>query len=94
VKKTVQMRLNENGINQPNIKIDDQPVEIVKEFKCLGSHISTTEKDVSSRIALAWVAFDKLKDISRELAHRNSRLTPSLGYTTLPASPSCYTDVM
>jgi hypothetical protein len=54
------MRLNDNGINEPNIRIDNQPIEIAKEFKYLGSHISSTEKDVNSRKALTWVAFDKL----------------------------------
>ena len=71
VKKTVQMRLNDDG-NEPNIMIDNQPVEIANEFKYLGSHISSTEKDVNSRIALAWVAFDKLKDILRA---RTQKLT-------------------
>jgi hypothetical protein len=47
VKKTVQMRLNDDG-NEPNIMIDNQPVEIANEFKYLGSHISSTKKDVNS----------------------------------------------
>jgi hypothetical protein len=65
------MRLTDDG-NEPNIMIDNQPVEIANEFKYLGSHISSTEKDVNSRIALAWVAFDKLKDILRA---RTQKLT-------------------
>jgi hypothetical protein len=64
VKKTVQMRLNDND-NEANIMIDNQPVEITNELKYLGSHISSTEKDVNSMIAIAWLAFDKLKDILR-----------------------------
>jgi hypothetical protein len=70
VKKAVQMRLNDND-NEPNIMIGNQPVEIANEFKYLGL-ISSTEKDVYSRIALAWVAFDKIKDILRA---RSQKLT-------------------
>jgi hypothetical protein len=51
-----------------NIMIDNQPVEIANAFK----YLSSTEKDVNSRIALAWVAFNKLKNILRA---RSQKLT-------------------
>jgi hypothetical protein len=44
----------------PKIMIDNKYFEITKEFKYI-----STEKYVSSKIELSWVAFDKLKDILR-----------------------------
>ena len=67
VLKTEQMRLNQPLISSspppPPLLIDDQPIKIVDEFKYLGSYMGSTDKDVHNRIALAWVAFTKLKPI-------------------------------
>jgi len=59
------MRLNLKAeINpQPNNKIDSQEIEIVDNFKYLGSNLSSSEKDITCRIALAWAAFSKLKAV-------------------------------
>jgi hypothetical protein len=62
-KKTVQMRLNQPNKTISPLTIDGQPVEIVDEFKYLDSYMSSSEKDINSRIGLAWVTFDKLKNI-------------------------------
>jgi hypothetical protein len=65
VKKTEQMRLNQPATSSPPppLIIDGQSIEIVDEFKYLGSYMGSTEKDVANRIALAWGAFNKLKPI-------------------------------
>jgi hypothetical protein len=65
VAKTEQLRLNLKAeINpQPNNKIDSQEIEIVDNFKYLGSNLSSSEKDITCRIALAWAAFSKLKAV-------------------------------
>jgi hypothetical protein len=56
------MRLNQPPISsQPPLLIDGLPIEIVEEFKYLGSYMGSTEKDIDTRIALAWAAFAKLK---------------------------------
>ena len=75
--KTVQMRNNlpQNQDPPPNLVIDGHTIEIVEEFKYLGSYINSIEKDVNIRIALAWTAFDKLKSILR---HRTSKLSVEL----------------
>jgi hypothetical protein len=65
VKKTEQMRLNvpTNSSPIPPLYINNEPIEIVNEFKYLGSYMGSTDKDINSRIALAWAAFAKLKPI-------------------------------
>ena len=64
--KTVQMRLNlPTGSKPKNLQLNGEDIEFVEEFKYLGSYMSSSEKDVNSRISLAWSAFDKLKDILR-----------------------------
>jgi hypothetical protein len=47
----------------PSFQIEGQPIAIVEEFKYLDSYMASTDKDVNSRIALAWAAFDRLKKI-------------------------------
>ena len=48
-----------------HIVINDQPINIVDDFKYLGSYVGSTEHDVKVRIGLAWAAFAKLKSISK-----------------------------
>ena len=67
--------LPQNQDPPPNLVIDGHTIEIVEEFKYLGSYINSIEKDVNIRIALAWTAFDKLKSILR---HRTSKLSVEL----------------
>ena len=64
-KKTEQMRLNQpDGAAQVNpLTIDGQDIAIVDDFKYLGSHMASSEKDVNTRIGLAWGAFNKLRTI-------------------------------
>ena len=58
-------------LNQPkdaNIKklvVDGQEIVVVDDFKYLGSYVGSTEKDVNTRIALAWVAFARLNPLLR-----------------------------
>ena len=47
------------------LAIKGQPINIVEDFKYLGSYIGSTELDVYVRIGLAWAAFFKLKSILR-----------------------------
>ena len=65
VSKTEQMRLNcpASATPEPNLTLDGQDIKVVTEFKYLGAYMSSTEKDVQSRIGLTWVAFNKLKSI-------------------------------
>ena len=56
-------------LNQPpysnitKLVSDGQEIAVVNDFKCLGTHVNSTEKDVKSRIALAWLVFARLKPI-------------------------------
>ena len=58
-------------LNQPKdaiitkLAVDGQEIAVVDDFKYLGSHVGSTEKDVNTRIALAWVAFARLKPLLR-----------------------------
>ena len=45
--------------------IKSQPINIVNEFKYLGSYVRSTEREVKVRIGLVWAAFAKLKSILR-----------------------------
>ena len=66
IKKTEQMQLNQpKDANITKLFVDGQEIAVVDDFKYLGSHIGSTEKDVSTRIALAWVAFARLKPLLR-----------------------------
>ena len=60
------MRLNQPSIMLPNnpLVIKGQPINIVDDFKYLGSYVELTEYDVKVRIGLAWAPFSKLKPIS------------------------------
>ena len=82
VKKTVQMRLNQPNTNILPLNIDGQPVEIVEDFKYLGSHVSSIEKDINARIGLACVAFDELKKTPKSRTGKVSSGTKFRLYNT------------
>ena len=63
IKKTEQMQLNRAPGEVAKLQVDDQEITVVDDFKYLGAQIGSTEKDVKSRIALAWLAFARLKPI-------------------------------
>ena len=65
IKKTEQMRLNpSNDAPQPApLQIDGQDIAVVDDFKYLGSHMESSERDINVRIGLAWGAFNKLKSV-------------------------------
>jgi hypothetical protein len=64
IKKTEQMQLNQPpGMNAKKLVSNGQDIAVVNDFKYLGSQVGSNEKDVKSRIALAWLAFAKLKTI-------------------------------
>jgi hypothetical protein len=72
--RSVGLEINEKKtetliINAPedvtNLQIDGRDIAIVKDFKYLGAYVGSTANDIKHRIALAWVAFDKLKGILR-----------------------------
>ena len=58
-------------LNQPKeaniikLVVDGQEIAVVVDFKYLGLHVDSTENVVNIRIALAWVAFAKLKPLLR-----------------------------
>ena len=67
VQKTEQMRLNQSSILSQNdpLVIKGQQINIVDDFKYLGSYVGSTEHDVKVRIGFAWAAFAKVKSILR-----------------------------
>ena len=67
VKKTEQIRLNQLDPSASafaaKLSIDNQDIEVVEDFKYLGSFVGYTEHDFRVRIGLALAAFAKLKTI-------------------------------
>jgi hypothetical protein len=65
VEKTKQVRQDvpESTPPLPPLFINGQPIEIVTDFKYLGSYVVNTDKDVRNRVGLAWAAFDRLRPI-------------------------------
>jgi hypothetical protein len=62
--KTVQMQLNQPpDSNITKLVSDGHEIAVVDDVKYLGAHVGSTEKDVKCRIALAWLAFSRLKPI-------------------------------
>ena len=43
--------------------LDGTPVELVDKFTNLGSSVSSTEKDIDTRLTKAWAAIDRLSII-------------------------------
>lgn len=74
IKKTQYMTF---GIPGPRIRADavivnDKPLDEVREFKYLGSYMSSTDQDIKVRKGLAWAAMNSLdvfwkSDMSRKL---------------------------
>jgi hypothetical protein len=62
VAKTFQVRRN-TPQGEPPLTIDGQNIEVVEDFKYLGSFIASSEKDIKARIGLGWAAFNKLRTI-------------------------------
>ena len=60
IKKTEYMT---NINTQESLNIDGTNIERVEDFKYLGARMKSTDKDVETRIALAWSAFWSLKKI-------------------------------
>ena len=78
VLKTEQMRLNafKSFTPRPPLNIDGQPIEVVNEFKYLGSYMGSTYKDIhTKKKRLTWAAVGKLKPI---LASRSGMQTVKL----------------
>ncbi|ESO04084.1 hypothetical protein HELRODRAFT_173161 [Helobdella robusta] len=55
----------QSAASKAQLIIDASSIAIVDDFKYLGSYITSSEKDVDNRIALAWIALTKLKTILR-----------------------------
>lgn len=56
------MWLNQlQGMTITKLFSDNQEIVVVNDFKYLGSNVVSTAKDVSATIALALVAFNKLR---------------------------------
>ena len=62
-KKTESMFENLPKDHAPPLMLNGKPIVIVKDFKYLGSHMESSEKDIKARIGLAWGAFNKLRAI-------------------------------
>ena len=65
VSKTEQMCLNIPADLSTSLSIDGQNIAKVEDFKYLGYFVASSEKDIQTRIALAWAAFDKLKGVQK-----------------------------
>lgn len=72
VKKTKVMTFNHEQINI-TAKNGEQ-IEVVKDFKYLGSYTASTEKDLKVRKAQAWKALNKLHNIWKSNVHRKIKL--------------------
>ena len=55
--KTEYMRFNQKGDIST---LKDRPLKLVEKFTYLGSSVSSTEKDINTRLAKAWTAIDQL----------------------------------
>ena len=59
-KKTKAMAFNQKETSKLATLTGDD-IEIVTDFKYLGSYVGSSEKDICIRISLAWQAMDKMK---------------------------------
>ncbi|CAF4601742.1 unnamed protein product, partial [Didymodactylos carnosus] len=59
VGKTKRMELNTSNAAQGTLTLNGEPIELVADFKYLGSIMASSEKDMKHRKSLAWVAFWK-----------------------------------
>ena len=58
--KTEYMCYNQTG---DITTLDGTPLKVVDKFTCLGSRVSSTEKDIDTRLTKAWTAIDRLSII-------------------------------
>ena len=58
--KTEYMCFNQRGDIST---LNDDPLKLVGKFTYLGSSVSSTEKDINTRLAKAWIAIDSLSVI-------------------------------
>ena len=63
VAKTKQMVINPDYGPQLPLELNEERVEIVNDFKYLGSMVASTDNDIKVRKGQAWAAFWKLKNI-------------------------------
>jgi hypothetical protein len=57
------MQINHKDAAQAKLSVNGKEIMIVDDFKYLGSYIMSVKKEVKNRIALAWVAFTRLKKL-------------------------------
>ena len=60
--KTKEMIINNNTETQP-LKLNNEEIEIVNDFKYLGSLVASSEKDIKCRKGQAWGAFWKMEKL-------------------------------
>lgn len=63
VGKTKQMIINPENSPQLQLSLNHEQIEIVNDFKYLGSMVASTEKDIRVRKGQAWIAFWKIKNL-------------------------------
>lgn len=74
--KTVQLRLNqpENQTQQqPNLHIDGKAIDIVDDFKYLGSYVVNIEKDINNRIASTRTCYRIILGVRQFEAHTTNK---------------------
>ena len=64
--------------NQTGDTVDDNYLKLVDKFTYLGCSVSSTEKDIDTRLTKAWAAIDKLSFIWK------SSLTDKMKHSFLP----------
>ena len=62
--KTEYMCYNQTG---DTTTLDGTPLKLVDKFTYLGSSISSTEKDIDTRLTKAWTAIDRLFDLTDKM---------------------------
>ena len=93
IKKTKQMQLNQpEDTNIRKLVVDGKEIAVVDDFKYLVSqYISSTEKDLNTRIALAWMAFARLNRESWVLTEPLKKKARRIHQDMLPNYPVSYT---
>ncbi|CAF1401311.1 unnamed protein product [Didymodactylos carnosus] len=86
VGKTKRMELNTSNAAQGTLTLNGEPIELVADFKYLGSIMASSKKDIKHRKSLAWVAFWKMETIWRAKQTRSLSKSPSLR----PLAPRFY----
>ena len=63
--KTVRMELNTTHRRQEQINLNGKEIDLVDDFKYLGSMMASSQNDIKYHKSLAWTAFWKLKNLWR-----------------------------